>query len=870
MEAVFEAKYISIKWYDKNTILKIDEAILPISIEVENSNTYHIELQAYKRIENGLDGQVAFHLLNDSSIKPYFLNASGDKVLLMKITDPKTDKIWWIEKGKWKGKYRESLLWNHIGETKIKFNDIICHINVRANSFTKEELDLYLQDFRNDFWYLILQNDSLTQDDAKNKKVKILDNKSIKLISEFIDYVEKVLLNPKKELREIQSLKDIKKVKPVARTFMEIATSGFKKKLTSRDTVESYNVSENRYIHYAVQQVYTIVFHILNATEHIDELYANKVKSDKERLDSFSDIKVIDKEAFENDVEELQIETTNELLSLYNCIRKQNRPIDTSVYKKEKVIVQLGNRTNNKYKFEFFGNMKNTINDPWLNFKDMKFKNTKYEGSFFMISFDSNFFYDELKSGYEYEITGYIKSYDKERSPQKGFKYKREFLFITNIKILKSKIEEKLKYLKNQKSNLELSNWQRKLTPRELKEQKYDKEVLRNNLDNLKNEQKNNLQLIKALEPSLNKLKKLLLRFKKLKIKQDSYFSNSMTFIQNPNYQGSHSIFKKIKNLIGIDEKLFLQMQLVEKIGLKDIPTIYERWCFLQIIKILIEKYHFLPEENWKSKLSHQAMGNLNNIKNIKISFTNNKIARDIDLWYEKELENKKRPDFVLDIKSKFGTNKTHRLVMDAKFHEKVDIEGQIDLLYYQKNYSENNKNTVFILHPDANKSVKKKRTPKEWGNDAYYGEVEMFNFEWDKDNKPNHKYGAILLSPIGKRGNFLDNLQRLIGMVMQYNMENNEDCNDPKPKEKVFCLICGSDKQHLGDRESTKNKRGYKYEITCQECQHRYIYNYCWNCKHRLIKNGYYWSYHSSEILQPFNIRCPHCNEIYYNHKEE
>ena len=31
------------------------------------------------------------------------------------------------------------------------------------------------------------------------------------------------------------------------------------------------------------------------------------------------------------------------------------------------------------------------------------------------------------------------------------------------------------------------------------------------------------------------------------------------------------------------------------------------------------------------------------------------------------------------------------------------------------------------------------------------------------------------------------------------------------------------------------------------------------------LIKNGSYWSYHSSEVLQPFNIRCPNCNEIYY-----
>jgi len=882
MEAIFEAKYIAITWYDKDTVEKIEESILPISVEIENNDIYHIELQTYTRIENGLDGQISFHLFNDSIIEPYFLDALNAKVPLRRIIDPKTDKVWWIEDGKWSKQYkcRGSVLWNHIGDSKVIFNNVVCHIDVRANSFTREELDLYLQDFRNDFWYLILQNNSLTQGDAKNKKVKLLDNENIKFISKFIEYVEKVLLNPKRELREIQSLIDIKKVKPVSRTFMEIATRGFRKKLTSRDTRESYNVSENRYVHYAVQQIYTIVFHILNATGHIDELYVNKVKSDEERLESFSDIKVIDKEVFENEVTELENISKTELPLLHECIFKQDRKVNITNYKKETIFVKIGKNIDTR--FGFFGTFKEKNNQNWINFKDEKYRNTKYQDSFYMIYFDE-IFEKFLKNNYEYKITGYIKKNDSPR--EIGFKYEREFIFISNIEITKSIVEEKLKYLKNQKVQLESLNWQRKLTPQELQEQEHEKEVLRKNLDNFKNERKDNLDLIKNLEPSLNKLKKLLLKFKKLKIKQDSYFPNSMTFVQNPNYQGSHNYYKRVKDIVGIDENLFLQVQLVERIGLKDIPTIYERWCFLQIIKVLIDKYHFIPEKDWKNKLAHQATGNLNNMKNIKISFTNNEIARDIDFWYEKELESKKRPDFVLDIKSKFGTNKTHRLVMDAKFHEKVDIKKQIDLLYHQKNYSENNKNTVFILHPDANKSVKKKRTPKEWGYDAYFGEVEMFNFEWDKDEKdkprkPNHKYGAILLSPIGDRGNFLDNLQRLIGMVMQYNMENNEnilfknldlnkDIIDPQPKEKIFCLVCGSDK-HTWNRKETNSHNGYSYQTTCLECNHLYIYNYCWNCKHRLIKNGYYWSYHSSEVLQPFNIRCPHCNEIYYKHKEE
>jgi hypothetical protein len=860
MEAIFEAKYISIKWFDKNSILKIDESILPISIEVENSTQYKMELQVYTRIENGLDGQIAFNLIDkESSLEPYFLDASNNRVPLLKIIDLKTKKIWWVEHGRWSKKYkcRASILWNHIGETKVVFGDIVCQVDIGANSFTKEQLELYLQDFRNDFWYLILQNNSLTQGDAKNKKVKLLDEKSIKFISKFIEYSEKVLLNPKKELREIQSLKDIKRVKPVARTFMEIATSGFRKKLTSRDTVESYNVAENRYIHYAVQQVYTIVFHILNATGHIEELYTKKAVSDNKRLNNFSDFKIINKEVFENEVLDLEKAVREEKESLKKCLY-QGVPNQNQ---HGKFIIKLENRQNDYYhNIQFWGKIKRYNSESWDNFE---------ANNWLSLEFNQNYF-DFLQPYQEY----YIESenvYNKIATRQ-GFIHNIFFTYITNIELIgKSKLEKNLENLKNQKPNLERSNWQRKLSPQEKQEQEYEKQALKENLNRLKDEQSDNIELIKNLEPSLNKLKKLLARCKKLKIKQDSYFPNSMTFVQNPNYQGSHNFFKKIKDIVGIDESLFFQMQLVEKIGLLDIPTIYERWCFIQIIKVLIDKYHFIPEKNWKTKFAQQTVGNLNNLKNIKISFSNTEIAREIDLWYEKELLKRKRPDFVLDIKSTFGTNRTHRLVMDAKFHEKVNIEGQINELYNNKNYSEYNKNTVFILHPDANKSIKKKKTPKEWGNDAYYGEVEMFDFPWDNDSKPNHKYGAILLSPIGRKGNFLDNLQRLIGMAMQYNMENNgniieqevepkREMINPIPKEKIFCLTCGSN-EHYWHIKETKRGKGYRYETTCKACSHLYIYNYCWNCKHRLIKNGRYWSYHSSKALEEFNIECPKCS---------
>ena len=436
MKAIFEAKYIAIKWYDKNRVEKIDEAILPISIEIENDITYSMELQTYTRIENGLDGQVAFHLLDsESMIEPYFLDASNSKVPLLKITDPKTGKIWWIEDGKWskKYKYRGSILWNHTGETKVKFGDITCNIDVRANSFTKEQLDLYLNNFRNDFWYLILQNNSLTQGDAKNKKVKLLDENNVKLISKFIEYSEKILLNPKKELREIQSLKDIKKVKPVARTFMEIATSGFKKKLTSRDIIESYNVAENRYIHYAIQQVYMIVFNILNASGHIKELYVNKAKFDGERLKNFSDFKTIDKEVFENEVLDLEILVKKEKEKLQHCLF-QGIPNQNQY---GKFIIKLEQQQKDyDNKIQFWGKIKQYDAVNWDDFG---------KNNWFSLEFNQDYF-DFLDSYQEYYIEA-ENVYSKIKT-QKGTIHKIFFTYVLNIQFVgKSKLEKNLKNL---------------------------------------------------------------------------------------------------------------------------------------------------------------------------------------------------------------------------------------------------------------------------------------------------------------------------------------------------------------------------------------------------------------------------------------
>ena len=185
----------------------------------------------------------------------------------------------------------------------------------------------------------------------------------------------------------------------------------------------------------------------------------------------------------------------------------------------------------------------------------------------------------------------------------------------------------------------------------------------------------------------------------------------------------------------------------------------------------------------------------------------------------------------------------------------------------YYRNYSQDGKNSVFIIHP-SKEAIINRKTPSEWGAYSYYGENSQCNFDVNNDCiNPNHRYGAILLSPVVRNGTYLDDLQRLIGMCIQYGIEEskailNDNIIDPIVREKLFCLVCGVASETFV-RILNERGNGYRYEVMCNECHHMTRYNYCWKCKNRLIKHGEYWSYHSSQALAPFNIKCPCCGEI-------
>jgi hypothetical protein len=984
MEIPFEVKYLNIEWKNKKDRLEIPsrivESLSPVKIEKISSNEYSFELQTYTRIENNQFGQPAIKILTKNIIdEPYIIDALNNKVP-MKLIKNNNGNNWWIEDliiNNNNRKIRGSQFHRQVGKSTIRIGNITCNINIRAISFSVEEFDFYLKDFKENFWKLIFKPDSFVGGNARQNDVKMLNEKSLSLFNMFIKFCGNILKYPKKELNEIQVYQDLKRVKPIPKTFHEIAVKGIGKKLPSRSYKEVFNIPENKYLLFIIKRVYSIVSKILSIQIQDRQYRKQNINTQENRLSSFKSIKKIKKQFVLRDLANMEselkkikniheclnlqdntqrqyfinkLDNQNKLIQNINRILQGQPPINIQQNLNQYIIIlerQQNNTYNNRVKYfgkikkinsqnwdhfskgnwlsiefnlelqnclilqqeyyinavdiyntyningnikheiffrfiqeltplnfnlnyqtlhvklrekkgnsgnQYFGQIKYNLNDNWIRLN---------KNNYLVLEFNNKVFDGKLITETTYRVKGFIETLISPPNANGNIEHKLDFKYIDSIDVTFSSLEQKLIRYKKDIELLENQNWERPMTSSEQIKQNQEKNTILKDIKKLSQEQIEIKLYIKQLNQIQNKIKKLIESYELLGIRESSHLPTSMTFIQNENYKNSKKFYNEIKNLVGVNENLYSSVLLIEKIGLIDLPTIYERWTLLKIINMLIYEYGFIPEKNWKESLVGQVL----KIKeDIKITLYNDKLKKSITFWYEKKLLNGKRPDFILDVKS-LVTNVSKRFIMDAKFKEGEDISKIIKELYFEKNYSENYNNMVFVIHPDQSYIIENLENPQDWANQAYYGETELYYFE---NKLPNHRYGAILLSPFNNNVYYLDNLKRLISMFLQYGIEKNNKVEknnfykyDPMIEEVPFCTLCSSINLNIQPFENKYHNVGIGYKVTCNDCEHVMEYNYCSSCQNRIIKNGRYWSYQATKPIEQFNIKCPHCGDF-------
>ena len=865
MKPSFELKYLQLNWYDEDTLISITESLVALDVEYDNDlSIFSAETTIYPKIECVHKGVLAVRFFNANTDSPYIEMPNGSKNFLSAITDTNTGITWWIVKDEWISETKQwtGIAPNVVGKIRFILQGTVCEVAINGIDFSLTSLEEYLRTFKDDLWELILDDNSTAQLAVKPGKPSAINEHILECIEHLTNHAQKILENPKVELREIQTLKPRKSVKPVNRTFMELATKANQRLLTSRGTQASYNVAENRYILFAIERCLRIVTQLAIVTKNKSQRYQQMTKNLQTQYDSFREEIIVDRTMVVEEWKRLKKEKELSYWSDQFHKKLDTYPINYQTSRSDKELyLKIGKQAQGKN--GFFVNYWN--GQQWGKFNQ---KTT-------ILSLNN--FKDllcVLEHGMTIKLLGTLNVLNQTAITTGNEFYVFYLNSLSNIELLnttqRDNAEKAFNALQEEAIKLKQNNWIKVLSRPEKEEQEREKTALQNRILFYQKNQNTCQHFYQKIKPKLQQLKKIARQLNTLGVRASSHFPNSMTFVQNPHYQNVHNNYKIIREATNLqDEYLLESLEEVDNIGIINMPLLYERLVLMQLIAILKDNFHFVPQHDWKYKLIQAIKSN---DKNIEIQLANQAAKRYITLTYEKELPNGKRPDFTIDLTwfkendSKNEEAYNQRFILDAKFYDKSTfqraggMEAKINELYEIKNYSEGGKNPVFLIHP-CNNLIEKRISAQAWGKYSYLGELYT---------EPAHHKGAVFFSPVDKIV-YRDELQRLLGMFLQYLLEPSDIQSQSNDRTLAvpICIRCGSSnyqiihktKEYRDSNGNWKQRTPKSVWQKCIECEQWQVYNHCANDKQRLIKNGFYWSYHAARAIEPFNIKCPHCS---------
>jgi pyrethroid hydrolase len=851
-----EIRYLDVAWNDPETVIKLECSCNALAIE-QTPSGWLVETTTFPN---------KYHYVGvcvmESHVKhtPFFELADGSSHKLMPIKVPGSDKFWWIQSSGWdkKGRRYLSELYRTAGRADLIIQNHRLTIENRTFNFTVAELEYYLDDFKNNLWMLILDDNSITKGKVNKDVPNCFNDEVLNLFHDFIQSVEKIIRKPGMVLTETQGKQPLRNVRPVPLTFREYVTKPNAKTLTSRIYQECYDTTENRFIHYCIKRALYILKSLSKVANAQSRSYTQKIEQMQEWKNQFQKTKTkrVDHVVFDNEIEKIQYDFKMLNQSWSDAIQKcfhhgnNNGNNEFGMYS-----VKLGKNYKNKLT-EFFVDK--------LNGDDFQ----QRHGTYLIIKFpdvaELSEIPDSSKFNCELSITGrFVKS--KKMNKKKVPYFELKFHELISVEVNKPSWQAELSRLLKHREKLERSNWVAPLTKEEIKDLAMEKKVATKKIAFYKKNQRQLADFSSSIPPLHARLVKVKSFFNEHNIKIHSNCPNTMVFIQNPSYASAKSYFKKISGLNGLDEFLLNSLMVIDDIGLVNVANLYEKWCLLQIIKVLHQVYRFDIEEGWQHALISAV---LEKKVDIRIKFHASDRRQSIILTYEKVLESGKRPDFVIDLishnneyynSSNLNLNGeiSNRLVIDAKFRGKMSENQLSDLiqnLYSDKNYSEDGANQVFIIHPSP-EVIKNRTSPLIWGSQCDYGQ----------SHNICHQFGSIFLNPSLIHSRSLEHLQRLVGMFLQENCKIlYQKASNTLSWHNLSCISCGNANLETLKLEFSPTKAGNeRWLIRCEICSLLTIKTICSACHHPLFKNGPKWTYHRTRAEQMSNVVCPACENF-------
>lgn len=847
------AHYLEIEWESKNTPRKVVVSTHPIEIEKAPDGVLHAEVSIFRDFAPWLglhfSGPIA-------DVEPVTLGAQGEPTPWLKIHDD-LGRDWWIPSTGWSRKTGR-----HLAEMHRSFGTFEVEIGAKCRLVVDAvalELDRahaqnYLDDFRDDLvWLAVGQPTGATGQAGADYSHALVE-----AFTDFAQATRRVLEHPASEVREATALVSTAKLRPRADTFRAAMRRPGARAYPGRVAFESVDVPENRYVRGMVEHCRRLAHSIARASDRHQGHLAARAEREKTRAERLIDMDVVevDQQIFDNQI--------SEIVRTMDAIEKWSADPSLSNGVRREFHFQVGDefKEGNRGPREMF-----YINPSRDSAADAR------KGIHHSVARLPGELHDLVMAGRRIDrhlALKVIGNADVTTFKSKhGIGFRRAiFTHIAQVEVHSPVLQRRM----TARASLEQNGWRRRLSATERKEIELEARTARSRAAHLEQRARLSEAVHDCLHVFERDMGMQVAEWERAGVGSTTMFPMGVRFAQNPVYAAALAAFHRVSELeshtgIGGDA-----LDRLGRINMLHASAVYERWCLIKIIDVLVEDFGFAPQGEWVEHViasASRAAGHGG--KGFFVNFSRADPKMTACLEIEPMLDNGRRPDFRLrfEMERSDGSRKSifqdvendaSGLVLDAKFRTRWqhnELAEMLKLLVETKRYGQDGCR-VFILQP-AQGAIRDRTSPLRWGRDCDYGH----------QHPTRHARGSIqLAADLARGGGSVTNLRRLIAMELQdmFPEPKAETICGPRGDVEVcaatssFCISCGTTHNVSDVIPGRTGRDNRKWYFGCTKCGAGTMQTHCFGCATAIRKNGLQMTYHLTVADQISNVVCQQC----------
>lgn len=840
MSTGIEARYLMIEWQSEQIARTIQCAPVPLEINSCPEGGFALEATIFNDFHPWLGIRLG---AESEDAVPTLVAAAGRETAMLRVEDPSGGKCWWVQSSGWDSSTKRHLseLHRSPGTYKIRIGDAVLRLENRLSNFGRADIQAYIDDFRGDLLWMVMNDDAgaTARGSGADGGAELTS-----ALEELRAASQRVLTSPAVTIREDQAPQPIAKVRPGPATFRDHARNPAARMLTGRVFRESADTAENRYLRYMIA-----------VSKNVESLYALTASSQLSFLERLAlqenerakrnremDMRLVDPAVFDQQTKE--IERKLEALACFREVSKE----DTAKVRQFPIRLGKAYYLPSSFYYERQDEAKDSADN------DVDYRVIVMPKGMFDLVLGSKHFCKD------FTIEGNVMSKIEETQSNKRFRK----LDIVSVRAIKPQTDVLLRREKK-RQQLEKNEWRVGISDAERRELRREAETAQQRADRALARQQRIASSVESMQRARERLAEVDVGLAALGVGESSIFPMGMRYVSNPDYAACFSAFKTVCDVVergGLD---LSRLEEVSNIGILHVSDIYEKWCMLKIIMLLVQDFRFVPETGWKERL---VAVSLSLASSIRFDFSRDDLALNAVLTCQAEMPTGRRPDFVLEIFAKDAEESHHpdhsksvggSIVMDAKFRSGWKANGPrpvLDELVQAKAYgTASASGKVFILQP-CEATVHPPASPLDWGAHCDYGSAQ------------SHQQGWIQTG-VGSSGvSSTQHLKRLLVMVLQSVFpepkKTSGETGEAAHVSRSFCIGCGE--LHVSSSIRTKFTKSGKIRwfLDCRSCGVWTERNHCYNCKEPLFKNGTMWTYHGTVADQVTNVICHKCGSYF------